>query len=322
MSAFESLRSKWTPVWFTILLSASAFGQAITSASIRGRVTDETGSSVPGTRITASSPALLIRETTAVTDINGEYRFAELPIGTYKITYQREGFQQLIRENVVLTAGFTATLDINLKVGSVSDNVTVEAESPLVDTTQTTTGTDLSAKVLTDVIPTTRNAVEYLSTTPGVVRANRPDFGGGTSGGGQYAAYGIQGQMNILLDGVNTTQSVINQGTGNGPDFSSLEELQVVPFAGNAETPNPGVMLNMIVKSGGNQFPGRYEATGETKAVQADNLTRELRALPNFTVGQGINSYETVNADLGAGHSREALVLWRLRAPAWGPDGA
>jgi hypothetical protein len=253
---------------------------------------------------------LLVREVTTATDANGEYKFSELPIGTYKITYQHEGFQQLIRENVVLTAGFTATVDVSLRVGSISDSVTVQAESPVVDTTQNTTGTNLTAKVLTDVIPTTRNAVEYLSTTPGVVRANRPDFGGGTSGGGQYAAYGIQGQMTMLLDGVNTTQSVINQGTGNGPDFSSLEEMQVVPISGTAETPNPGILLNLIVKSGGNQFHGRYEATGETKAVQSDNLTPELRALPNFTVGQGINSYETMTADLGGPIKRDKLWFY------------
>jgi hypothetical protein len=252
----------------------------------------------------------LIGQDTTVTDANGEYKFADLPIGTYTVSYQHSGFQQLIRENIVLTAGFTATLDVGLRLGNVTESVTVQAESPVVDTTQTTTGTNLSSKVLTDVIPATRNAVEYLSTTPGVIRANRPDFGGGTSGGGQYAAYGIQGQMTMLLDGVNTTQSVINQGTGNGPDFSSLEELQVVSISGTAETANPGIMLNMIVKSGGNQFHGRYEATGETKAVQGDNLTRELRALPNFSVGQSINSYETLNADLGGPIKKDRLWFY------------
>jgi len=296
----------------TIMAVASVlvFGQSLNTASIRGRVFDPSGAAVAGATVTATSPALLVPHVETQSDANGDFKFTELPIGTYTVTYQASGFQQIVRENIVLTAGFTAAIDVSLKVGNVNESVTVQAESPVVDTEHTTTGTDLNAKVLTDVIPTTRNAVEYLSTTPGVIRANRPDFGGGTSGGGQYAAYGIQGQMTMLLDGVNTTQSVINQGTGNGPDLSSLEEMQVVSISGTAETANPGILLNLIVKSGGNQFHGRYEATGETKAVQADNITKELRALPNFSVGQGINSYETVNADLGGPIKRDKLWFY------------
>lgn len=197
-------------------LAATAFAQGLATGSIRGRVTDPSGGAVPGGTITATSPSLLVGQVSTQADSNGEYKFTELPIGSYTVRFQSAGFGQLVRENVALTAGFTAAVDVAMRVGDVKESVTVNAEAPVIDTEHNITSTDLSAKTLTDIIPTTRNAVEYLSTTPGVVRANRPDFGGGTSGGGQYAAYGIQGQMTILLDGVNTTQSAINQGTGNG----------------------------------------------------------------------------------------------------------
>ncbi len=294
---------------FMALASTPAFGQGLTTGGIRGRVTDPSGAAVAGVNVTATSPALLVAQVTTATDSSGDYKFADLPIGTYRVVYQASGFQQLVRENVVLTAGFTAPLDVALQVGNVNESVTVQAESPIVDTEHTTTGTDLSAKVLTDVIPTTRNAVEYLSTTPGVIRANRPDFGGGTSGGGQYEAYGIQGQMTMLLDGVNTTQSVINQGTGNGPDFDSLEEMQVLPVNGSAEVANPGIVLNLIVKSGGNQFHGRVEGTGEWEGVQSDNLTPTLRA-EGFKVAQNILSYETFSGDLGGPIKKDKLWFY------------
>ncbi len=309
-------RAQLALAFLTVLLiifgwaAPRALAQGLTTGAIRGRVSDPSGAAVAGVTIVATSPALLVASMTAESDNGGDYKFADLPIGIYTVTYQASGFQKVVRQNVVLTAGFTASVDIALLVGNVNESVTVQAEAPVIDTTQNTTSTDLSSKVLTDVIPTTRNAVEYLSTTPGVVRANRPDFGGGTSGGGQYAAYGIQGQMTMLIDGVNTTQSVINQGTGNGPDLSSLDEMQVISVSGTAETANPGILLNLIVKSGGNQFHGRYEGTGESSALQSDNITPALRALPNFTVGQGINSYETVNGDLGGPIKKDKLWFY------------
>ncbi len=292
-----------------VLVADHAVAQTTTTAGIRGTVTDSSGAAVSGVTATITGPALLVPQLTTTTDSVGLYKFVDLPIGTYRVTYQVSGFQQLVRENIVLTAGFTATIDVALKIGNVNESVTVKAESPIVDTTQTTTGTDLNSKVLTDVIPATRNVVEYLSTTPGVTRAQRPEFGGGTLGGGQYSAYGIQGQMTALMDGVNTTQSVINQGTGNGPDFNTLEEMQIIALNGTAEQANPGVMLNMIVKSGGNQFHGRAEGTGESSALQSNNLTPALKAL-GISFGNSINSYATGSGDLGGPIIKDKLWFY------------
>ncbi len=296
-------------IFGTIGLSIPAFCQSLTSGAIGGRVTDPSGAAVAGATVIATSPALLVPQMTTQTTSTGEYKIPDLPLGTYKVTYQSSGFQQLVRENVVLTANFTATLDVALKVGNVNETVTVQAESPVVDTTQTTTGTDLNAKTLEDVIPATRNAVEIIATTPGVMRAGRPDFGGSTSSGGQYSAYGIQGQETNLKEGVNTTQSVINFGGGDSPDFNSLEEMQIVALNGSAEQANPGIMLNMIVKSGGNQFHGRYEGTWESKALQSGNLTPNLKAL-GISTGNSINSYESASGDLGGPLKKDKLWFY------------
>src|SRR5262249_7266512 len=118
--------------------SVVALGQSLNTASIRGRVLDPSGAAVAGATVTATSPALLVSQLTTQSDADGESKFTELPIGTYKVSYQASGFQQIIRENILLTAGFTATVDVPLKVGNVNESVTVEAESPIVDTEHTT----------------------------------------------------------------------------------------------------------------------------------------------------------------------------------------
>src|SRR5687768_3315119 len=95
------------------------------AAGIIGTVTDESGAVLPGVNVTATSPALQVPSVTAVTDATGEYRLTPLPIGTYTVEYAISGFQAVRREGVRLTIGFTARLDIGLKVGSLEETITV-----------------------------------------------------------------------------------------------------------------------------------------------------------------------------------------------------
>ena len=129
------------------LLSAAAFAQGI-SASIIGQVVDDSGAVLPGVTVTATSPALQVPQVTFMTDGQGEYRLTPLPIGTYIVTYELSGFQTVRRENVPLTAGFVAKLDIVLKVGGVAESVTVSGASPVVDVTTTATVTHLTKATL------------------------------------------------------------------------------------------------------------------------------------------------------------------------------
>ena len=94
--------------WLLLVLLASAsplLAQTLGNANIHGKVTDETGGAMPGVTVTASSDALIVRQIVAVTDPDGSYRFAELPIGDYQVTYELSGFQRHIRDGIHLTAG-------------------------------------------------------------------------------------------------------------------------------------------------------------------------------------------------------------------------
>ena len=111
----------------SLLLSFTSAGRAgqSESASIIGLVTDESGAVLPGVAVTATSPSLQIAQISDVTNERGEYRLAPLPIGTYQVEYSLSGFQGVRREDILLTVGFVAKMDIVLKVGSLTESVTV-----------------------------------------------------------------------------------------------------------------------------------------------------------------------------------------------------
>lgn len=187
--------------------AGAAAAQSVANATIRGKVVDETGGALPGVTVTAASPALLVGQIAVATDSDGTYRVSELPIGDYRVTYELSGFQRHVRDEVHLTAGFTAEINVALKVGAVAETVTVSGQTPVVDTTAAAPSVNLSNQFLTEVLPVTRRIQDILATTPGMSTRFAADLGGGTSGGGAHTNYGITGQSTMMIDGVNPATS-------------------------------------------------------------------------------------------------------------------
>src|SRR5260221_10998479 len=106
---------------------------ALAHGSIAGFVKDSSGALLPGVTVEASSPALIERVRSAATDGTGQYRIVDLRPGTYTVTFALPGFSSYKREGIELTGSFTATIDAELKVGSVAETVTVTGQSPIVD---------------------------------------------------------------------------------------------------------------------------------------------------------------------------------------------
>src|SRR5262245_17095816 len=117
-----------------LIVPAGAFAQA----SITGVVRDSSGAILPGVTVEASSPALIERTRSVVTDGTGQYRIVDLRPGTYAVTFTLSGFNTLRREGVELSGSFIATVNADLGVGSVEQTVTVTAEAALVDVQSTT----------------------------------------------------------------------------------------------------------------------------------------------------------------------------------------
>jgi hypothetical protein len=138
-----------------VALAGLAFAGQGQEASIIGQVMDESGAVLPGVTVTATSPALQVPEVTDVSNNRGEYRLSPLPIGTYKVEYSLQGFQLVRRENLRLTSGFTAKIDVQLKLGVQTETVTVTGAAPVVDATTATVRTLLTRETL-ELIPTSR----------------------------------------------------------------------------------------------------------------------------------------------------------------------
>lgn len=248
--------------WRVLILGALAAmaaivpvaAQSVTSGRINGIVSDETGAALPGVSVTVTSLALLAART-EVTGASGEYRLVDLPPGEYRLAFELTGFKQLVREGIKLSVGFVASVDVSMSLGALEETVTVSGASPVVDATSTTHAVVLQSEDIVERLPGSRLLGEVLATTPGVQITDRPNLGQGTeasSGGGRV--YGVTGQLTPLVEGISTRQDA--NSAGNSPDIATMDELAIVSAGGGASQATPGIALNMVVKSGGNDFHG------------------------------------------------------------------
>src|SRR5438309_4709048 len=113
-----------------VLVPAMAFAQA----TITGVVKDASGAVLPGVTVEVSSPVLIEKSRSAVTDGSGQYRIVDLRAGTYTVTFTLTGFSTVKREGIELSGSFTATINADMKVGAVEETITVSGETPIVDT--------------------------------------------------------------------------------------------------------------------------------------------------------------------------------------------
>lgn len=253
-------------------------GQAQTTASIEGRVTDESGGVLPGVTVTATSPALQVREISGVTDASGDYRLTPLPIGTYVVVYTLTGFQSVRHEGLRLTAGFIARVDAVLKVGVLAETVTVSGVTPVVDAASTSAATALTRETL-EANPLGRAGILSLfEQSPSVRQSSGDDVGGERfNDSPSPRVYGMNDttKTNLLYDGINTTSGG-NSAISQYLDYSSFDEVRMQTMANDVEVPNEGLNLQIIVKSGGNEFHGSGYYEGTTHSLQWKNVDTAL----------------------------------------------
>jgi len=144
---------------------ARAQGQ---TGTIAGVVRDASGAVLPGVTIEASSPALIEKTRSAVTDGQGAYSIIDLRPGTYAVTFTLAGFSTVRREGINLTASFTANVSVEMKVGALEETITVSAATPIVDVSNVAKISTTSREAM-DVLPTDRNFVSFAALTPSVL---------------------------------------------------------------------------------------------------------------------------------------------------------
>src|SRR5947207_1401994 len=285
----------------------AAFAQSVSSGTIEGTVKDESNAILPGVTVTVTSPQLQVGLLTQVSDAAGNYKFVDLPAGTYRLKAELTGFSTSVRDDLRLTVGFNARVDISLKLGALEEAVTVSGQSPVVDVTNTAASVAFTKEVL-DSIPRGRDLQNIFAMAPGVTQAVA-DVGGSTMAQRQnLSSYGVLSQPKLQVEGMNITMGA-DQNTAIYFNDSTLEEVQVKSSGNDAEVSVPGISMVAIMKSGGNTFHGAYQASTETPTLQADNLNDSLRA-QGLTATSPLKNFYDVSGDLGGRIVRDRVWFY------------
>lgn len=258
----------------------SASSQSLTGG-ITGRVTDTSGGLLPGVTVTISSPAMIGPPRTAVTDEQGSYRLTLLPSGVYVVSFTLPGFNTLNIERVNLNVGSTMTINGQMVVASVEESVTVVSQAPTIDLEAASVAVNWDQQKL-DEIPYSRSLRGLVALVPGLY-ATAYDVGGssfGTGSGPSARTFGRAGGNVVSYDGM-----IWDQTYG---DYGSYEEAQITTAAKGAEALNPGLTMNLVVKSGSNMFQGLGSVNYQRGSFQSNNVSQDLR---NRGYAPGVNKF-------------------------------
>lgn len=268
-------RSSLALVLFPILLLVPSAAYA--QAAITGVIKDTSGAILPGATVEASSPVLIEKVRSVVSDDTGQYRIVDLRPGTYTVTFSLPGFSTVRREGIELTGTFVATVNADLRVGALEETITVTGETPIVDVQSAKVQQTVSKDILA-AIPTSRNAAGIQALIPGM--SNTSDSGGiaGTMTGGAGSIHGGRGNdSRTYADGINMGWAGGSGGGGNMPMVSSAQEVVLTTSGGLGEAETSGVVLNVIPREGSNAFSGQFSISGANGAMQGSNYTQELQ---------------------------------------------
>jgi len=287
-------------VVFCVLLLPTASGaQATTASGIAGVVRDISGGLLPGATVEAASPVLIERVRAVVTGGDGRYNITDLRPGTYVVTFRLAGFSVFVREGIVLSAGFTATVNAEMRLGAIEETVTVTGESPLVDTQTARRQTVISSDLLNVLPSSVKNLNNLVTLTPGFKGNEGFDITGGYTGqvGGTYHG---KGGTKVNFDGMSIQHSLGNQGYNQNQE--TVQETVLSTSGITAETNADGVQINLVPKEGGNTFSGSVHGLYSGKRLQSNNLSDALRAA-------GLLSVTSVNYVFDAGTSLGGPIM-------------
>jgi hypothetical protein len=290
----------------SLLIPASTHAQS--NSGIAGIVKDTSGAVLPGVTVEAASPALIEKVRTVVTDGAGQYKIVELRPGSYTVTFTLAGFSSVKREGIELTASFTATVNADLRVGTVEETITVTGETPTVDLQNVVQQRVMTRDIINAVPAGTKSAMVLGVLIPGVTTISQ-DVGGTIYGSAAIAIHNSRAQeMQLLHDGM-----AYNNGQGRGGSFTAIAtndatvaEVSLETSGLSAESEVSGIRSNVIPKDGGNAFKGYFFGTFTNDTFQSDNLTQELKDRGLTTVDR-VNLIYDVDPALGGPIVKDTL---------------
>ncbi|HVZ23588.1 MAG TPA: TonB-dependent receptor [Vicinamibacterales bacterium] len=289
-----------------------------TTGTISGRIVDSQGLPVPGVTVTAAGPQ---GSRTSVSDADGRYSIPFATPGSYDVRAELQGFKTAQQKGVNVSLGQTASVNLTMTVGGVTETVEVTAGAPVVDTTSTTTGAVLGSDELAR-IPIGRRVSDALYVAPGVstggsVGSANPSISGGSGLENQY-----------VIDGVNVTNqgygalgsySIVFGSLGNATPFDFVQEVQVKTGGYEAEFgQSTGGVVNVVTKSGSNQFSG--SVFGYSRPSGLEGGFKQYQST-NGSINQQDASLSDTGAEVGGPILKDKLFFFGAIDPSWDRAG-
>jgi carboxypeptidase family protein/TonB-dependent receptor-like protein len=290
-------------------LAPAAFAQ-ISTGSIYGKVTDEQSAVLPGATVTLTGANIGARATQSGS--GGDFRFLNLDPGTYTVAVSLGGFATTQR-NVVVNAGVNVEVAFTAKVASVAETVTVDAETPVIDTKKMGTGTTVTADEL-EKLPNSRDPWAFMRTVPGV-QIDRVNQAGSESGqqSGFIGKGSSQADAMWVLDGVVITDPAAVGASPSYYDFDSFEEVAITTGGADVRVATGGVGINMVTKRGTNSFHGGVSGFFANHNLEASNLPSELEGDPRLKGNDKADHAQQLaeyGAELGGPILKDKLWFW------------
>jgi len=269
------MRSLVSAVVFAVLLLIPAAASA--QSSLAGSVKDTSGAVLPGVTVEAASPALIEKVRSVTTDATGQYKLVDLRPGTYTVTFTLTGFSVVKREGVELAGSGTVQVNADLKVGALSETITVTGETPIVDVQNAARQQNMSGELVAKT-PAAKSWNGIMLLVPGVT--GDPNTVQLTP---SMVLFGIHGgpstEGRVQVDGMNIGASRGGGGvSGYSVDTANVQEVTFRTSGGLGEAETGGPLMNMVPKTGGNTFKGSAGFQYANSSFQGDNFSDTQRS--------------------------------------------
>ncbi len=290
-----------------LMLAAFGFSQQRTG-NIYGKIVDTSGNPLPGVSVTLTGSK--IAPMTTVTSEEGNFRFLSLPPAKdYAIKAELEGFKTVVKKDIQVMVGVNVNLTLKMEIGTIKEEIVVEAAVPVIDTKKTTIAANITKDQLQE-LPTARDPWVMLELAPGIM-VDRVNVGGSESGQqSNFFARGDSGdnaQWNI--DGVTITDAAAIGASPTYYDFDSFEEMNISTAANDVTAPTGGVIINFVTRRGGNKLSGGGRFYITHKNYQAENTEGVDFLNPNYT-GNKIDHIYDYGFNIGGPIIKDKLWFW------------
>ena len=257
-----------------LLCTGVSFGQT-GAGSLIGRVTDVSGAVLPGITITATSEQM-IGQRQVFSDESGNYRIIGLPPGSYSVTAELPGFSTYRREGIAVRAGANLTVNVEMQVGSLTETISVTADTPMVETTSTVSSVAIAGEFQRAVpVQSRRNWSDILEMQPGINTRPWND----QSGRQVYYGRGVHHYGHVIeMDGARATSYYDSQPAYLNMSTDTLGDVEVKTGGYDASLPmGNGIQLNIVTPSGGNQFHGKAAYALQPNKWNGDNTANTFK---------------------------------------------